>query len=206
MPEPGRIEAIKTNNSLYSSLPHNENIFDLAKQIPLEDVFRKYYTKDLTIHGNRIKAKCFQHGPDKHPSLTTKGDHWRCWTCGIGGDCIDLLSQLWGVSSLVAAKTICIDFGLIVEIGQPLSPEELKQIRVKQEKRKLEQLWRQGVNILFRAACDMKDALLTITLPDDSESIETLAQLENLIDVLIYGIFEDIMCVLKGGWYYGHTC
>lgn len=47
----------------------------------------------LGLNVVRGKALCPMHG-DRHPSLSFKGNRFRCWACGCHGDAIDLVRQV----------------------------------------------------------------------------------------------------------------
>ena len=51
------------------------------------------------------KALCFAHN-EKTPSLSFKGTHWHCFGCGAGGDVVDMVATIQGISALDAAKQL----------------------------------------------------------------------------------------------------
>lgn len=198
---------ILTNaHSTKTSIPYRDDIFEIVREIPLIEVLERYSPNPLILKHGKPKMICPFHD-DKNPSVSVKGQRWKCFGCGAGGDSIDLVARLYGLTSLEAAQMIAENFGLVVKRDKPLMPEQLKEIQRRNERRKLQGLWAQGADKLFRMACEMREAILTVTTPGDAEgeTMETLAQLENLIDVLMYGNPTDIMHVLNGGWYHGYS-
>lgn len=59
----------------------------------------------LGINVVRGKALCPMHG-DRHPSLSFKGNRFRCWACGCHGDAIDLVRQVLNLSYTAAIEWI----------------------------------------------------------------------------------------------------
>ena len=76
----------------FEEIKNSVNILDVAAQL------------DVTVsrHG---KALCFIHG-EKTPSLSFKGNRWHCFGCGAGGDVLDMVAAIQGVSMLDAAKQL----------------------------------------------------------------------------------------------------
>ena len=69
---------------------------------------------------------------DKHPSLTVKGDHWRCWACGACGDVINFTMKYFGLSFKDACKKLSDDFGLV--LANEIATERQREIgRVQEE-------------------------------------------------------------------------
>lgn len=81
---------------------------DIKNQLDLADVAERY-----GVHINRHrKALCPFHS-EKTPSFSIKGQHWHCFgQCGEGGDAIDLVAKLNGISTLEAAKILDSDYRL----------------------------------------------------------------------------------------------
>lgn len=57
------------------------------------------------VHLERDKGLCPFH-PDKHPSFTIKGERWKCWSCGEGGDVIDFTAKYYGLDIKGAIKLL----------------------------------------------------------------------------------------------------
>ena len=78
------------------------------------------------------KALCPWH-KDTNPSLSFKGAKCHCFACNNGGDAVDLVAQLYGLSLVDAAKKIQSDFGLGVEVDY----ESLKRLKAQQRAREI---------------------------------------------------------------------
>ena len=78
------------------------------------------------------KALCPWHN-DTNPSLSFKGTKCRCFACNNGGDAVDLVAQMLGISLTDAAKKIQGDFGLGVEVDR----ESLRRLKAQQQARKM---------------------------------------------------------------------
>lgn len=78
----------------------------IKSDLPLTDLIRHY----LGESGAAKKWGCPFHS-DKTPSLSVKGDHWRCFSCNESGDAIDFVMLLNGVDFKGAIRTISRDFG-----------------------------------------------------------------------------------------------
>jgi DNA primase len=60
---------------------------------------------------SRGKALCFVHN-DTKPSLSFKGQRYKCFACSASGDVIDMVASLTGQSPLEAAKSLDASYGL----------------------------------------------------------------------------------------------
>ena len=78
------------------------------------------------------KALCPWH-KDTNPSLSFMGAKCRCFACNNGGDAVDLVAQLHGLSLVDAAKKIQADFGLGVEVDY----ESLRRLKARQRAREM---------------------------------------------------------------------
>lgn len=70
------------------------------------------YTGQEARHGKYV---CPFHN-DRHPSLSVKGSHWRCWSCNEAGDVIDFVSRLFHIGFREAMQKISDDFGLDIKM------------------------------------------------------------------------------------------
>lgn len=86
-----------------------ENIKNRLKSIPVEDV-----AEALGLAVSRHNCLCFSHD-DHHPSLVfnPNSNTWRCYACGIHGDCISLVQQKLGLGFVDACMWLCGQFGVI---------------------------------------------------------------------------------------------
>ena len=108
----------------------NVNIFDLAKQIHAYDVIRKFRPDvDLRQFGGRWRTSCFlPFHKDKTPSFYVFTDGgWRCFGCGEHGDSVDLVSKLFNLKPVEAARLICKEFGLLIDELTVFSRQKLRE-------------------------------------------------------------------------------
>ena len=63
---------------------------------------------------NNGMACCLFHS-DRHPSMKTD-KNYHCFACGVGGDAIDFIARLFGISQYEAAKKLIEDFGLDIKV------------------------------------------------------------------------------------------
>ena len=88
--------------------------------------------RDYGIVVNRHnKALCFAH-KDTRPSLSFKGQRYKCFACGASGDVIDMVSTLTGQSPLEAAQSIDAVYGLGL-FSQSIDKSELDRLRQERE-------------------------------------------------------------------------
>ena len=94
-------------------------IFDEIKEsVSITDAAQRY---GLTLD-RYGKALCPFHS-DHKPSLSFKGNRFKCFACGESGDVIDLTRQLTGAGTpLEAARRLAADFGIQVNEVRPPKP------------------------------------------------------------------------------------
>lgn len=96
---------------------------NLLKSINVEQV-----AKALGLNVSRHQCLCFSHD-DHHPSLVfnVKSNTWKCYTCGIYGDCISLVQQKLGLGFMDACLWLGSQFG--IEVGNDYEPESATHIK-----------------------------------------------------------------------------
>ena len=104
------------------------------------------------------KALCPFH-QDRHPSLSFKGQMFKCFSCNTGGDVFTLAGKLLGISKPIdVLKQLNIDFGLGLELNQS---KHTIEDRIKAQEQRKE---RERIESLNRAFADwVKQALITCT-------------------------------------------
>lgn len=100
-----------------------QTIQELKQNITVAQAI-EYYTGQRPSHG---KYLCPFHN-DRHPSLTIKGEHWRCWSCNAQGDIFDFTMQYFSIGFKDAVMKLAADFNVPVEIGSYQSTEDREQI------------------------------------------------------------------------------
>lgn len=181
-------------------LPHYQDVFEIVRKIPLEDVIQRYSPNPPIMKYGKAWILCPFHA-EKNPSLSLKGQRYKCFGCQVGGDGVDFVTQLYNLTPLEAARLIAKDFGLVVDMDKPLTAQQRAEIQQRQDRRRLETVWRDGVNVLSRMSYVMRDAILSVTIPSNAgcDVIEMLVSLVYLINALEAGDRDKILNVLNGG-------
>lgn len=141
------------------------------------------------------KCNCIWHKENTASlSFSQSKQIFKCFGCGIGGDCITLVSKLLNINVYESAKQINNIFSLGVNFGQSTSNYELnryKQIRQAKEK------FKKWHNEILQMLCDYSHSLQGI------EKLEKQEIVEYYIDLLIFGNEEDWLWFKKTeeGWY-----
>jgi len=89
----------------------------------------KYYGTQVNGHN---KALCPFHN-DKRPSLSFKGERFKCFSCGASGSVIDFVTLLYGLSNVEAARKLDADFNL--GLDRPLTAAELRKAQEAEKER-----------------------------------------------------------------------
>jgi hypothetical protein len=92
------------------------------------------------VEFNRARmARCPFHD-DRHPSLSVRGDHWRCFGCGEHGDCFDWCERYYTMGTGEALRYLAARAGIAPKapLGAP-APEPSPEVR---EARRLRDLRR----------------------------------------------------------------
>lgn len=80
-----------------------------ASVSPVQAIER--YTGQQAQHSKYV---CPFHS-DKHPSLSVKGNHWRCWSCNEHGDVIDFTTKYFRISFREAINKLADDFSVPIQ-------------------------------------------------------------------------------------------
>jgi DNA primase len=109
--------------------------FKLIKEsIPILEVFRRYCRDTPRLKGNKYYIKSpFNHG-DKNPSCTIypNSNTFYCFSTGMGGDSIKLLSSLFGIKPLEAVIKLSEDFNIPIE-ENTINKQKIQSIIKKNE-------------------------------------------------------------------------
>ncbi|MCL1874111.1 MAG: CHC2 zinc finger domain-containing protein [Clostridiales bacterium] len=105
------------------------------------------------------KARCAFHSPDTHPSMSFKGNFFRCWSCDAQGDAVKLVTHLFSLKPIQAARRIDADFGLGLFDNQPVKPKTNKQAHEEQFRieadRTLVNNWQNAERAIFIRLCNI---------------------------------------------------
>lgn len=164
---------------------------EIKNRLTIDEVIQAY---GLNQHMNG-KYKCPFHN-DHSPSLSTKNGKYKCFVCDAGGDVIDFVKSLYGISFQDAIKKLDNDFNL--GLSQSLSKEEI--YRINQKRKKVEQLkaYREEVNAKYMSTYDKlcSDLKLCNSIKNNSrmkswdEIDENYIKAINRIPILEYMISE----------------
>ncbi len=167
--------------------------FEIVRDsVDIVDAARRY-----GIEVNRHnKALCPFHD-DHHPSLSFKGQRFKCFACGKGGDVIDLVGHLANLLPMEAVRELNDAYRLRIDVEKPVPSEEVMQRRRLAEGKKAFKEWeRWAHNTMaeyFRTLRDWREAY-TPRNPDDEfhprflESLHKLDYIEYLLEeVFIVG-------------------
>ncbi len=135
------------------------------------------------------KCRCLWH-KEKTASLSFSQSKqiFHCFGCGVGGDCITLVSKLLNINAYESAKQINDIFALGIDFGRKTSSNEVnKYLQLQKAKERFKNWHNKTIQLL----CDYLHSL---------EGIEKLQQEEVIqyyIDLLIYGTEEDLLWFKK---------
>ena len=129
-------------------------------------------------------------------------DHFYCFSCQCGGDVIRLVSQLFSLSPLEAAKKLQADFGIAdVEFDKESYIKECNTRMKQLLKEKQFESWKHNIYLLLTDYCSMlrkwreEFAPKTLDEPLKDEYVESLHELEKTeyyCDLFLYGTRADL--------------
>ena len=172
-------------------------VFEMVKiSIDIADAARRY-----GIDVNRYnKAICPFHN-DTHPSLSFKGQRFKCFGCDAGGDVIDLLVKLLGISPMEAVRELICAYQLRIDIDKPMLSSEVARIKKQREQKEIFDQWlHRAGNILTEYFRLLKDWRIIYSPKHRDEELHPrliksflkLDYIEHILDdVLISGNAED---------------
>jgi hypothetical protein len=167
------------------------SIFSEVKQrLPIKEVARYY---GITVNKAGF-TKCPFHN-ERTPSMKIYDDHFYCFGCQCGGDVIRLVSQLFSLTPLEAARKLQSDFGIAdVEFDRQQYKKEYNSHMKQLLKEKQFASWKHNTYILLTDYC----SLLRDWRKDDSceeryiESLMELDKIEYYCDLFLYGTRTDL--------------
>lgn len=129
------------------------------------------------------KCKCLWH-KEKTASLSFSSSKqiFKCFGCGVGGDCITLVEKLLNINAYEAAKQINSIFGLGVDFGSKTSNLEVN--RYMQEQKAIER-FKKWHNETLQMLCDYLHSL------KDVKRLQQQDIIDYFIDLLIFGTEND---------------
>lgn len=105
-------------------------IRDVAQAAPIKEVIEYYTNQEI-----KRKSFCCPFHDDQHPSAKIKDDNrWKCYVCGVSGDAVDFVAEMFNLRPIDAAKKLNDEFGLGIANEQQ-SPEAIRAAEEKKAKR-----------------------------------------------------------------------
>lgn len=139
---------------------------------------------------------CLFH-PDRHPSMKLYDDHYHCFGCQAGGDVIQMVAQLFGLSNAEAAKKLAADFG--IADGKPSVLGKLNRYKTQAEQERLcRQVLTEYVQLLkgwkvrYAPQCEGEEFD-----PRFVEACQRLEETEYLLEILSEGTNADRGALVK---------
>lgn len=149
----------------------------ICDRVSAESAARRY-GMEINRHG---RALCPFHD-DTHPSLSFKGNRFRCWACNSYGSAIDLVAGLFKLSVREAAEMIAADYG--INGSDSSSLETARRISVAERRAAFEK-WRVDTINRLNAICRRANTALREGNPEsDAKAVRWLECAEYLSDEL----------------------
>ena len=127
-------------------------IFEQVKsELNMLDVAKFYGA--LVSHGMCL---CPFHN-EKTPSMKLYEKNFHCFGCGEHGDVIDFTAKVFGISSVEAVKRLNYDFGLHINMDNPLSAKQITEYQQRQSERLAYDQWEKSA---WKAITDYSRLLL----------------------------------------------
>lgn len=157
-------------------------------------------------YGLQVKRNglaCCPFHDDKHPSMKID-KNYHCFVCGVGGDAIDYVSRMFGLSQYDAALKLIEDFALPIDVkgNAELSLQERERIRkAKAEHERIlhiqerfEKWCNRTVDILKTSLSEIEKVnAFLISKPPDIIFSDDYAQMLYAEPVINYWL--DILCI-----------
>ncbi|MDR0326569.1 MAG: hypothetical protein LBI19_10825 [Oscillospiraceae bacterium] len=167
----------------FEAIKHSVNILDAAARMGVT----------VDRHG---KALCFAHA-EKTPSLSFKGNRWHCFGCGAGGDVVDMVAAIQGITGLEAAKQLDAIYSLRLFDEQADTAEirrRVKQAQAERDRLEAFKEWERRACITWSTYCRMLESWKRDYAPKgsddewDSRFCDALRKLD-YADYIFYEVF-----------------
>lgn len=172
------------------------DIFDQARErLDIQEVAARYGVQV----GRGGKALCPFHN-DRHPSMSFKGNRYRCFVCDIGGDSIDLAARLLNLSPVEALRRLNSDFLLGLPIDKPPDKKALEDCRRRHRLQRAFEQWEQeAFFILSRYLRQLRSyqkeyrpgSLEEEPSPYFLESLTQMEKVEYWLSILTFGTYSE---------------
>jgi hypothetical protein len=124
---------------------------NVRERVSAKEAFNLY---GITVNARGL-ALCPFHA-DTRPSVSFKGDRFKCFACDVSGDSIDFVSKYFGISGTEAAKKIDTDFSLGLFNSERACKEDRSQLAQIAAAHEAFEIWRdtmiRKLNSVYRVA------------------------------------------------------
>ncbi len=130
------------------------------------------------------KKQCCPFHKEKTPSFSISQSKqiFKCFGCGVAGDCITLVSKTLNINAYESAKQINAILGLGIDFGKKTTSYELNRYKQIQQAKERFKIWH---NKTLQMLCDYLHSLNKI------EKMQKENIIEYYINLLIFGTEED---------------
>ncbi len=111
------------------------NIFSEVKEHLTARQAAEYYGLKVRRNG----TACCPFHDDKHPSMKID-ENYHCFACGVGGDAVDYVSRMFGLSQYDAALKLIEDFALPIDVKGNTEFNAQEKERIRKEKAEREKI------------------------------------------------------------------
>ena len=175
------------------------NIFSEVKEHLTARQVAEYYGLQVKRNG----LACCPFHDDKHPSMKID-KNYHCFACGVGGDAVDYVSRMFGLSQYDAALKLIGDFSLLVEVRgntelniqekERIHREKAERERIAHIKERFEKWCSQTIDMLRNCILEIDDVNhFLIEKPPDIIFSEDYAQILHAEPLINYWL--DILCM-----------
>lgn len=175
------------------------NIFLEVKEHLTARQVAEYYGLKVRRNG----TACCPFHDDKHPSMKID-KNYHCFACGVGGDAVDYVSRMFGLSQYDAARKLIEDFALPIDTGGVAELSVREKERIRRERTERERITRiqeqfekwcnQTVDLLRTCISEIDCAnRFLIGKPPDIIFSEDYAQMLHAEPIINYWL--DILCI-----------
>ena len=207
MPLKWRMERVASSEKEHSLLDYLKSkegaiilsIFSEVKEYLTARQVAEYYGLQVKRNG----LACCPFHDDKHPSMKID-TNYHCFACGVGGDVIDYVSRMHGLSQYDAALKLIEDFQLPISARGKAGFNEQEKARITKEKAEKERIIH--IKERFRKWCNqsidiLRDCLLEVEKienflrdkPPDIVFSDDYAQILHAAPIMNY--WMDILCM-----------
>ena len=159
------------------------NLFEAVKSAVTPRMAAERYGLPVR-QGNMI---CCPFHDDRTPSMKLNEDYFYCFGCGVHGDVIALIAQLFNIPPAEAAKKLAADFGIAEQ-----KPSVLAKLKRSKSRAELESRSFRVLGDYLQILQDWKEHCAPQS-PEDgidpryAEACHMLERIENMLDILTYG-------------------